>query len=209
MFTRQLELSFFEGARIELLDAEVVLFPDYFSRNEADGFFETFMNEVRWRQDYLQIYGKKVKLPRETAWYGDQGKSYAFSGIELDPNPWIDPLIEVKSRIERVSGADFNSVLLNRYRDGNDSVSWHSDAEPELGKNPVIGSVSFGATRTFVLKHRRTGIVEKLELAHGSFLLMTGPTQHHWVHQVPKVPGRAALDVGPRVNLTFRRIISN
>jgi len=145
-----------------------------------------------------------MDVPRLTAWYGDEGKSYRYSGHTYHPQPWSSALLEVRRAIEPVCGVVFNSVLLNYYRDERDSVGWHSDDEPELGVNPVIGSVSFGATRSFQLRHKQDR-KQKLtvELSNGSLLVMRGPTQHHWLHQVPK----SAAAKGARVNLTFRAIL--
>lgn len=160
---------------------------------------------VEWEQKVIQIYGREVASPRLTAWYGDPGAVYSYSGITLDPLPWIRPIVEVKQRIEALAGCSFNSVLANQYRDGLDSMGWHSDDEPELGEEPVIASVSFGAVRRFLLRHRMRKDLEVLEfpLGGGAGLVMRGPTQRHWRHQVPKT-GRK---VGVRVNLTFRQIL--
>ena len=148
------------------------------------------------------MYGKKINFPRLTAWYGDQDKSYSFSGVTLSPHPWHELLLTIKSRIEETAATRFNSVLLNLYRDGNDSISWHTDAEPELGLNPVIGSVNFGATRKFQLRHHFTNERIDIELIHGSLLIMQGELQHYWQHQVPKTNKK----ISPRINLTFRLI---
>ena len=190
----------------DLPDADVVLFRNVFGFEEGKKIFEILQEEIAWRQDSMVLYGRKIRLPRETAWYGDEGKSYAFSGIRLHPGAWTDTLRKIKKRVEGVAGCEFNSVLLNRYRDGSDSVSWHSDSEPELGRNPVIGSVSFGETRSFLMRHRTMGTTRKIVLEHDSFLLMSGRTQHCWVHSVPKVAGSKAKRTGPRINLTFRWI---
>lgn len=187
----------------DLPDADVVFFPAFFSRDESDGLFDRLRSTTGWRQETIRMYGREHPVPRLTAWHGDPGRRYAYSGIELDPQPWTADLLEVKGRIEAVAGERFNSVLANLYRDGQDSVSWHSDDEPELGPRPTIGSVSFGATRRFQLRHKRLGVEHAVDLTHGSFLLMRGPTQRWWRHQVPKT----SRDVGPRVNLTFRVIL--
>ena len=199
---------FCEEERIELPDAQIRFYKSCFSSDEADVFFDSLMHDIEWEQGYISLYGRKIKTPREIAWYGDENRTYTFSGTKFEPKPWTNTLTKIKSCIDRVSDVEFNSVLLNRYRNGNDSVSWHSDSEPELGRNPPIGSVSFGATRTFMLKHKRRKIRKNIDLNHGSFLLMTGPTQHFWVHQIPKTSKKTANDVGPRINLTFRRILS-
>ena len=148
------------------------------------------------------MYGKKINFPRLTAWYGDNDKPYSFSGITLQPIPWNTEILEIKRKIEPEAKVTFNSVLLNLYRNGNDSISWHTDAEPELGKNPVIASVNFGATRKFQLKHIKTGERREIELEHGSLLIMQGELQHYWQHQVPKTN----KIIGERINLTFRVI---
>ena len=151
------------------------------------------------------MYGKENPVPRLEAWYGDPGKSYAYSGIQMDPIPWTDELKEIKRTIELESGIKFNSVLINFYRDGKDRVAWHSDDEKELGQNPAIGSVSFGAERIFKLRHKKyksNNLKQSIMLGNGSFLLMEGATQHHWMHEIP----RTAKIIGPRINLTFRVI---
>lgn len=133
-----------EARQLELPDGEVVFYPAFFSPSESDGLFQRLLSTTEWRQDVIQMYGKDVNLPRLTAWYGDAGTGYVYSGIENTPRPWTEVLTDVKAAIEPACGVTFNSVLLNRYRTGQDSVSWHSDDEPEFGENPVIGSVSFG-----------------------------------------------------------------
>jgi alkylated DNA repair dioxygenase AlkB len=138
-----------------------------------------------------------------TAWYGDEGATYSYSGTTRYPKPWIQLLLEIKQRVEQAAGVRYNSLLINQYRDGTDSVSWHSDDESDLGRNPSIASVSFGAVRSFHLRHRQDKhLGHKLDLGHGSLLLMQGPTQHYWHHQVPKT----SRVVGPRINLTFRSV---
>jgi alkylated DNA repair dioxygenase AlkB len=189
---------------LSMPNAEVTFYRNFFDLRESDKIFQTLRDEISWRQDKMKIYGKDIDLPRKTAWYGDQNKSYTFSGIHLNPEPWTPMLLQMKERIERASGVMFNSVLLNLYRHGNDGISWHTDAEPELGENPVIGSVSFGGTRRFMFRHRQDQTLKtEVELTHGSFLLMAGETQHFWQHQIPKT----SRQVEPRINLTFRAII--
>lgn len=185
-------------------DGDLTIWRQFFAETEADLLFTELLNGVEWRHDAIQIYGRPTPLPRLTAWFGDEGASYTYSGIKMNPAPWTPALLSIKQRIEGVAGVPFNSVLLNLYRDGHDGVSWHQDDEPELGKNPVIGSVSFGETRTFQMKHksRKDLCVVNIDLSHGSFLLMSGPTQHFWRHRLPKTP----KVLKARINLTFRRI---
>lgn len=184
-------------------DGEVIFYPNFFSIEESDRLFSDLYSTVKWRQDTIHIYGKKIPLPRLTAWYGDEGRSYTYSGIEQHPEPWTPTLTSIKLKAEEASGVTFNSVLLNLYRHGKDSVSWHSDDEPELGENPIIASVSFGGSRRFFLKHKTSENRKvALDLCNGSLLLMKGETQHFWKHQISKT----SKFVEPRINLTFRVI---
>lgn len=156
--------------------------------------------ETAWRAESITLWGKRHLQPRLTAWHGDA--RYSYSGLDLAPLPFTPLLHQVKAAVESASGHTFNSVLLNYYRDGRDSMGMHSDDEPELGRNPVIASVSFGAVRTFILRHKQSRQTVKLDLASGSMLLMRGTTQHFWLHGINKT----ARVTGPRVNLTFRFI---
>lgn len=173
-------------------------------QNEANINHMPFSN-IRWHQDTIKMFGKSHQLPRVSAWYGDDDKPYTYSGINLTPNPWNALLIRLRQALVPVCKCQFNSVLLNWYRSGADHISWHTDAEPELGKNPLIASINFGATRRFLLR-RQDEHKQKLEipLNHGSVLVMAGALQHHWQHSVPK----QKKITQSRVNLTFRNIHS-
>jgi len=189
--------------RVELPDADVVLFPAFLVGADADRLFAAVRASTDWRQEQATMFGRRLPIPRLQAWHGDPDASYSYSHIALDPEPWTPPLAEIRRAAEAAAGTTFNSVLVNLYRDGRDSVGWHSDDEAELGPEPVIASVSLGATRRFQLRHRSlAGVRHQLDLTHGSLLLMRGPTQRHWSHQVPKT----SRPVGPRINLTFRRV---
>jgi alkylated DNA repair dioxygenase AlkB len=188
---------------LQLPDADIVFYPHFLDGQESDRLFTQLSEAINWRQDWITIYGRSMPQPRLTAWHGEPGKSYTYSGITMHPSPWTPTLLDLKAKVEAVSGVVFNSVLLNLYRDGNDSMGWHSDDEPELGQNPVIGSLSLGGTRRFMLRHRsEKGLKHQLELTSGSFLLMQGTTQHYWQHHIPK----NKRPVPPRINLTFRVI---
>lgn len=187
---------------IKINNGSYIYIPKYFNKFEADFFLNDFINNIAWEQQTMNMYGKIVPFPRLTTWYGDDDKPYTFSGITLQPHPWNESLLKIKNKIEPLCGVNFNSVLLNRYRDGNDSISWHTDAEKELGKNPVIASVNFGEERVFQLKHIETGQRIDIPLKHGSLLIMMGELQHFWKHQVPK----SKKPMNERVNLTFRVI---
>jgi alkylated DNA repair dioxygenase AlkB len=190
--------------RLPITGADIRFMHHLFTPQEADGIFAALLHSIAWRHDEITIYGKKVLQPRLTAWYGDAGTYYRYSGLPLAPNPWTDLLLSLKARVEDVTDTRYNSVLLNLYRDGKDSVGWHSDNESELGSEPVIASVSFGQTRTFQLKPKNQpgGITTRIELTHGSLLVMRGTTQRNFVHAVMK---SSKIDQ-PRINLTFRTI---
>lgn len=189
---------------LSMPDGDVTIYHHFFDKEASDNLFQQLLTEIKWRQDVIKYYGKEINLPRLTAWYGDRGKSYTYSGIPMNPEPWTPPLSSVKKKIEEVAKVDFNSVLLNLYRNGRDGVSWHSDNEPELGENPVVGSVSFGQTRTLQFRHRLRKDLGRVDvsLTHGSLLLMKGTTQRFWQHQIPKT----TRPLMPRINLTFRVI---
>ena len=169
-----------------------------------DAMLRKLIDDTKWRQESVRIYGKVMPQPRLIAWYGDPGKKYDYSGISLTPLPWSDLLREIKRRVEDCTEDRFNSVFLNLYRDHNDSMGFHSDDERELGLEPAIASVTFGATRTFVMKHKKKADLPsvKIPLEAGSVLLMKGATQRFWKHGILK----QTRPCGPRVNLTFRTI---
>lgn len=216
------------GYQILVPNGELIYIEEFFDRKISDRAVEYFLENdrldwqhnhwkelsaeeladikftnINWKQDHIKLYGKIIPLPRLTAWYGDRGKSYTYSGITSQPDPWNKGLLYMKQRIEECAGSEFNSVLLNWYRDGDDHLNWHADDEKELGVNPIIASVSFGETREFLV--RRNDDISKrlvLPLKHGSLLLMKGELQHFWQHSIPK---RKRVK-GSRFNLTFRYI---
>jgi alkylated DNA repair dioxygenase AlkB len=190
--------------RLFMPDAEVVLHRLVFSYAEQNKLFQSLLKNVLWKQHVVTVYGRSINAPRLSAWYGDPGAVYRYSGLCLTPMPWTSTLLKIKPIVENLAAARFNSALLNLYRDGRDSVGWHSDAEPELGRHPVIASVSLGAERRFTLQHKKTHRQISVDLEPGSVLLMSGPTQHYWRHQLPKT--RRA--VAARINITFRIIRS-
>ena len=192
------------GQVLSLPDADVVYYSQAFSPSESDALLPELLATIEWRQDSIKIYGQAIPQPRLTAWYGDEAAIYTYSNIVNHPLPWLPVLQQIKQRCEAIADVNFNSVLLNYYRDGQDSMGWHQDNEPELGDHPVIASVSFGATRRFQLRHKKRKDVDTttIELEHGSLLLMRGTTQQFWKHQLPKTTQPS----GARVNLTFRLI---
>jgi len=186
----------------KIQNGEYIYVSNFFDKTKSDFYLKSFLQGIDWKQEKMKMYGKMIKFPRLTAWYGDSDKPYTFSGITLAPNSWTRELLEIKKEIEPKCNVKFNSVLLNFYRDGIDSISWHTDAEKELGKNPTIASVNFGATRKFQLRHIQTKERIEIDLKHGSLLIMQGELQHYWQHQIPKIK----KGIGERINLTFRVI---
>lgn len=191
--------------RLQIPDADLRYAPAINLGAPADALLRTLIDTIAWRSESIVLWGRTYAQPRLIAWYGDEGKHYTYSGLTLVPLPWTPLLTQIKERVEQLTTVQFNSVLLNYYRDGNDSMGMHSDDEPELGPNPIIASLSLGAERTFILKHRTKPETKPLhlQLSSGSLLLMQGETQQHWKHGIAKEK-RAC---GPRVNLNFRRIV--
>ena len=188
---------------VDLPDCDISYTRNFINLAEADQLFNSLINKVSWKQDAIKVYGKTYAQPRLTALYGNNGKSYSYSNITMEPHPFDELLQGLKMKIEEATQTFFTTCLLNLYRDGSDSNGWHADDEPELGKNPVIASVSLGQERYFQMKHRNLKDQKfKILLEHGSLLLMRGETQHSWLHQLPKTK----RPIGPRINLTFRYI---
>ena len=189
---------------VPMQDAEVYYLRHLSLSEPADDIMQHLIDEVPWKAEKIVVWGKTFPQPRLIAWYGDSGKSYTYSGIHLNPLPWTPVLLDIKSRVEAVVGDEFNSALLNYYRDHRDSMGLHSDDEPELGQCPIIASLSLGEERLFILKHKTRKDLKsvRLKLASSSLLLMKGETQQHWKHGIEK----KTCPCGPRVNLTFRRI---
>ena len=184
----------------DIPDSELMLIDNFFNKNESDYYYETLLHQTKWREYEMEIFDKMVTVPRMIAWYADKENEGFFSNNA----EWTPELLKIRNRVERETNLNFNAVLLNLYRNGNDGVGWHSDKEHNTGKNPIIASVTFGETRMFRLRHKYRKEIPQVEipLHHGSFLLMAGTTNTYWQHQVPKT----ARDVLPRINLTFRRI---
>ena len=178
--------------------------PGFVEAQQSHLLLKQLIGEVPWQQQIIPMYGKDVVTPRLTAWYGDREKSYRFSGTRFDPLPWTKELYALKESIQTFTGLSFNSVLLNFYRDGNDSVAWHSDNEKELGMNPHIASLSIGQVRKFEFRHKNEhGRKYALSLENGSLLIMKGDLQHQWEHRIPK----SKIQNSERINLTFRSIL--
>jgi alkylated DNA repair dioxygenase AlkB len=194
--------SFAEAGQSRGLPNELLEYrPALFNAKESDDLLHQFVRETPWKQTVQKLYDKEVITPRLTAWYGDFGTDYSAAGKVSNPLPWTEELLMIKHKVEPLAGIAFNSVLLNYYRDGNDSVAWHSDRESVLGRNPIIASVSFGQVRSFDIRNKADHAEKySVRLEHGSFLLMKAGLQEHWEHRIAKSP-RAMKE---RINLTFR-----
>ncbi len=184
-------------------DGLAAIIPEFIAHEEALQMHELLFNELAWTSESIRIYGKSIQSPRLLSWVGEKDAVYTYSGIVHHPLPWHPVLFEVKTRLETCTGRSFDSVLCNLYRDGNDSMGWHADNEKELGLNPYLGSLSLGDTRTFRIRHRKTGETYSIEMNNGSLIIMAGCLQQYWRHCVPKTKKA----VNARINLSFRRIL--
>lgn len=196
-------MDLFDDIPLQLPDAELRYEPHFLSPGEASDWLARLVAETPWEQPQVHLHGRIYPVPRLVAWYGDADASYRYSGLTHEPLPWTPLLAEIRARIVTAVGQPLNGVLLNYYRDGQDSMGWHSDDETELGRNPLVASLNLGCTRRFDLRRKGGSRIEySLELGHGALLVMSGPTQHYWQHQVAKTRTPCA----PRLNLTFRWI---
>lgn len=186
-------------------DGEVLYYGSIFPKAEADDYYMQLLDQIEWVPDEIMMFGKLIITKRKVAWYGDAGISYTYSKKTKTALPWIPLLLNLKEIAEAKSGATFNSCLLNLYHEGKEGMSWHSDDEKEMQKNGAIASLSFGAERKFAFKHRTLPYKTDILLHHGSLLLMKGSTQTHWLHRLPP----SAKIKTPRINLTFRTIVSS
>ncbi|MGI9308589.1 MAG: alpha-ketoglutarate-dependent dioxygenase AlkB family protein [Gammaproteobacteria bacterium] len=177
---------------------------EFLSRAAADRYLDLLRKTVDWQQDTLKLFGREHRIPRLHQWYADEGVTYRWSGLSMQACQWIEPLQDIREQLEAATGERFNSVLVNLYRDGKDSMGWHADDEPELGSQPTIASISLGAERELRLRRKDdNGVTETLSLPHGSLLLMAGNSQHEWQHSLPK--RRRVKE--PRINLTYRNVL--
>lgn len=191
-----------ESIIFNLPDAEIEYFPHFLNASVANDLLEKLQHQTPWQQDDITVFGKTHPQPRLTCLYGNEGKPYGYSNIVMQPHQWTPTIMFIKEEVEKMIAVNFTTVLANLYRNGQDSNGWHADNEKELGRNPVIASVSFGAERVFQLRHNTLDAKQHINLLHGSLLIMKGTTQHFWKHQIPKTK----LNIGPRINLTFRII---
>lgn len=186
-------------------DGELFLIKRFYQLRESDLLFEQLKSALTWQEEAIFIYGKQCKAPRLMCWYGDSGACYRYSGVYHQPLPWTDELMIIKKKVQSYCHSSFNSVLANLYRNGRDSTGCHADDEKELGQNPVIASLSLGDERLFKLHHKKRKESLDIYLGHGDLLVMAGTLQHHWVHSIPKTTKLK----GPRINLTFRKILAS
>ena len=187
----------------QLPDGELLYFPNFLAKETADTYFEELLADIPWQADKITVFGKTYDQPRLTSLHALNATPYTYSNITMHPHPMCSALSSLLEKIKEVKNHPFNAVLLNLYRNGQDSNGWHADNEKELGTNPVIASISLGQERFFHLKHRKIKEQRlKIKLEHGSLLIMGGAMQHHWLHQIPKT----SKSIDRRINLTFRLI---
>ena len=186
-------------------DLEIDLYQDKRLEEKKDLWFESCLHDLDWETGFITIFGKTHQIPRLQAWYADNKVEYTYSGKKLQRHNWNNLLLEIKEKIENITSFKFNSVLANLYRDGNDSMGLHSDDEKELGKNPVIASLSLGETREIYFKHKNKKLNLIIPQASGQLIVMHGKTQEYWKHEIKKTKKIKK----PRINLTFRNIITN
>jgi alkylated DNA repair dioxygenase AlkB len=188
---------------VEAPGADVTVRRQFIDTDETGWILERLTADLAWRSDVIRLFGREIPIPRLNAWYGDEGRTYSYSGIRLDPQPWTPLLADLRDQVGSAAGVRFNSVLANLYRNGSDSVGWHADDEPELGHGPVIASLSFGATRSLQMRRRDGTHRAVVDLRDGDLMVMRGLAQALWMHRIPKV----SREVGPRVSLTFRSVL--
>lgn len=188
---------------LPMQDAQVEYYPNWLSAKHASHLMQYFVEKLQWYQPTVSLYGKEMKIPRLQAWYGEPDTQYEYSKHEMHPLPWDKRLFKLKQACENVCGAQFNSVLANFYRNGNDSMGMHADDEPELGEQAIIASVSLGQARRFTFKHKASKESQRVLLEHGSLLIMKGNTQQYWQHGINK----SKTHIGARLNFTFRWVI--
>jgi alkylated DNA repair dioxygenase AlkB len=186
---------------VELPGATIAYDPKWLAADAATALFEALRAALPWERHRITVYGRSLEAPRLSCWIGDA--VYTYSGTRFEPHPWPEAIASVRERLEAEIHAGFNSVLANLYRDGQDRLGFHRDSEPELGPEPLSASISLGATRRFRLRERKGRGSFGIDLEHGSLLVMSGATQRNWLHAVPPT----ARVVGPRINLTFRRVL--
>lgn len=189
----------------DLPDADLYYFPEFLDTSTANHYYKTFLETLHWQQHYIKIFGKTLPQPRLSALYAENDTSYTYSGLTLQPEKYTNEVKELQKKLRDLTQLTFTHCLANLYRNGKDSMGWHADDERELGKDPVIASLSFGGKRNFQLKHKTIKDAKfQLEPGHGSLLIMAGKTQEFWKHQIPKTQ----KSVPPRINLTFRILSS-
>lgn len=204
MVQQSLFLHYGDAEDIVLEDAHLRYFPHFLDDAKAGDLLQQLLRETAWRQEEIYIAGIARKQARLSAWVGDANAHYSYSGLQLAPSPWTPSLLQLRSAIQERCLCQFNSVLLNLYRDQQDAMGWHSDDEKELGKEPNIASLSLGESRRFLLKHKtKKEHRYAITLQHGSLLLMSGKTQSHWLHAI----ARETSPRDARINLTFRHIV--
>ena len=185
-------------------DLKIRIEDNFFDSNQSDELLNKLIKNLSWESMMIKMFGKDLRIPRLQCWIGDEGCDYKYSGKKLNRQDWSSELLQIRKKIFRDLKIDFNSVLANYYRDGKDSMGWHSDDEKELGPNPTIASISFGSERNLYFRNKITKETISIPQAHGCLIVIDGKTQKNWQHSIKKTQ----KIIGPRINLTFRNIIA-
>ena len=185
-------------------DLKIRIEDNFFNSNQSDELLNKLIKNLSWESMMIKMFGKDLKIPRLQCWIGDEGCDYKYSGKKLNRQDWSSELLQIRKKIFKDLKIDFNSVLANYYRDGKDSMGWHSDDEKELGPNPTIASISFGSERNLYFRNKITKETISIPQAHGCLIVIDGKTQKNWQHSIKKTQ----KIIGPRINLTFRNIIA-
>ena len=200
---KELEIPKKKVWKPKLIGASITYYPNFWTESECGFYFNDLMKSISWKSDKIKVFGKLYNQPRLTSLHSDNANPYSYSGIKMLPYKMNESLKKIRQKISMVCNEEFSSVLINLYRDGNDSNGWHADDEKELGVNPTIASVSLGEERYFQMKHKNLKIEPiKFKLKNGSLLIMSGTTQTEWYHKIPKTSKK----ISSRINLTFRKI---
>ena len=184
-------------------DLKVRIEKNFFNQVDSNELLKKIISDLPWESMAIKMFGKDITIPRLQCWVGDKGCDYKYSGKKLNRQDWTTDLIMIREKIYKELNIDFNSVLVNYYRDGKDSMGWHSDNERELGPNPTIASISLGSERDLVFRNKINKEVLPIPQTHGCLILIDGKTQKNWQHAIKKT----RKVIGPRINMTFRNII--
>ena len=184
-------------------DGEAVYYGNILTQEQKESYFNELLNGIQWVNEVVIMFGKTITTKRKVAFYANDLMEYTYSNKTKNAFPWTPLLLEIKKTVEAYTGETYNACLLNLYHDGNEGMGWHADNEKEIIADSSIASVSIGANRNFLFKHKQKGVKYSILLENGSLLEMKGPIQRHWLHSLPKT----AKVKEARINLTFRQML--